>query len=52
MDDFGNSINSYAFLTREMTWNRIYFFTSATCGGARRTDRQRDLTNRARYGGY
>jgi hypothetical protein len=34
VDDFGNSINSYAFLTREMTWNRIYFFTSATCGGA------------------
>jgi len=34
MDDFGNSINSYAFLTREVTWKRIYFFTSAISCGA------------------
>ncbi|CDN60015.1 hypothetical protein I35_1492 [Burkholderia cenocepacia H111] len=34
MDDFGNSINNYAFLVHDMIWKRIYFFTSAVSGGA------------------
>ncbi|KAL5901793.1 hypothetical protein ACKVV1_011496 [Pyricularia oryzae] len=34
MDDFGNSINNYAFLMHDMIWKRIYFFTSAISGGS------------------
>lgn len=34
MDDFGNSINNYAFLMHDMIWKRIYFFSSAISGGS------------------
>ncbi|WP_257789132.1 hypothetical protein [Burkholderia pseudomallei] len=29
MDDFGNSIDNCEFLTREVIWKRIYFFTGS-----------------------
>lgn len=27
MDDFGNTIDNFEFMTREVIWKRIYFFT-------------------------